>query len=163
MKEPRTKRDLVEDVIFSRWSELNRLNFQGFYTVVLERDDDLITVATVRVYGEKVAEIPLVATRFQYRRLGMCRIMMNELEKKLIELGVQRLVLPAVPSVLSTWETSFGFSRITESERLNFLDCTFLDFQGSHMCQKLLKNTQCTELSQLTASLVILLIQRAEN
>ena len=29
-------------------SELNRLNFQGFYTVVLERDDDLITVATVR-------------------------------------------------------------------------------------------------------------------
>ncbi|XP_027090268.1 uncharacterized protein LOC113780994 [Coffea eugenioides] len=150
MKEPRTKRDLVEDVIFSRWSELNRLNFQGFYTVVLERDDDLITVATVRVYGEKVAEIPLVATRFQYRRLGMCRIMMNELEKKLIELGVQRLVLPAVPSVLSTWETSFGFSRMTESERLNFLDCTFLDFQGSHMCQKLLKNTQCTELIQLT-------------
>lgn len=28
-----------------------------------------------------MAEIPLVGTRFQYRRLGMCRILMNELEK----------------------------------------------------------------------------------
>lgn len=28
-----------------------------------------------------MAEVPLVATRFQYRRLGMCRILMDELEK----------------------------------------------------------------------------------
>nr|XP_016512806.1 PREDICTED: uncharacterized protein LOC107829855 isoform X1 [Nicotiana tabacum] len=140
VKEPYTRRDLVEDVIFSRWSELNRLNFQGFYTVLLERNDELITVATVRIYGEKVAEVPLVATRFQYRRLGMCRILMNELEKKLMELRVERLVLPAVSSVLNTWTTSFGFSVMKESERLNFLNYTFLDFQGTTMCQKLLQD-----------------------
>lgn len=29
-------------------SELNRLNFQGFYTVLLERNEELISVATVR-------------------------------------------------------------------------------------------------------------------
>ena len=34
-----------------------------------------------RVYGKKVAEIPLVGTRLQYRRHGMCRILMDELEK----------------------------------------------------------------------------------
>lgn len=34
-----------------------------------------------RVFGEKVAEVPLVGTRLQYRRHGMCRILMNELEK----------------------------------------------------------------------------------
>lgn len=34
-----------------------------------------------RVYGEKVAEVPLVGTRFQFRRLGMCRVLMDELEK----------------------------------------------------------------------------------
>jgi len=33
------------------------------------------------VFGQKVAEVPLVGTRIQYRRLGMCRILMNELEK----------------------------------------------------------------------------------
>uniref|UniRef100_A0A5B7BUP7 PHD finger transcription factor n=1 Tax=Davidia involucrata TaxID=16924 RepID=A0A5B7BUP7_DAVIN len=152
VKESRTRRDLVEDVIFSRWSELNRLNFRGFYTVLLERNDELITVATVRIYGKKVAEVPLVGTRFQYRRLGMCRILMNELEKKLMELGVERLVLPAVPSVLNTWTTSFGFSKMTESERLNFLDYTFLDFQGTIMCQKLLMKIPSTESNILRGS-----------
>ncbi|CAK9181680.1 unnamed protein product, partial [Ilex paraguariensis] len=147
VKEPRTRRDLVEDVIFSRRSELNRLNFRGFYTVILERNDELITVANVRVYGEKVAEVPLVGTRFKYRRLGMCRILMNELEKKLKELGVDRLVLPAVPSVVNTWTTSFGFSMMTDSDRLNFLDYTLLGFQGTIMCQKLLSEIPSTELS----------------
>ncbi|PIN25448.1 Histone acetyltransferase [Handroanthus impetiginosus] len=140
VKEPSTRRDLVEDVIFGRWSELNRLNFQGFYTVLLEKNDELISAATVRIYGKIVAEVPLVATRFQFRRLGMCRILMNELEKKLMELGVERLVLPAVPSVLNTWTSSFGFSVMNESDRLNFLGFTFLDFQGTVICQKILTN-----------------------
>ncbi|XP_058198823.1 uncharacterized protein LOC131314298 [Rhododendron vialii] len=146
VKEPGTRRDLVEDVIFSRWSELNRLNFQGFYTVLLEKDDELISAATVRVHGAKVAEVPLVGTRFKFRRLGMCRILIEELEKKLQELGVERLVLPAVPDVLNTWTTSFGFSQMTNEERLNFLDCTFLDFQGTVMCQKLLRKIPSTDL-----------------
>ncbi|XP_075075650.1 uncharacterized protein LOC107797638 isoform X1 [Nicotiana tabacum] len=150
VKEPHTRRDIVEDVIFSRRSELNRLNFQGFYTVLLGRNDELITVATVRVYGEKVAEIPLVATQFQHRRLGMCRILMNELEKKLMELGVERLVLPAVPAVLDTWTASFGFSVMKESERVNFLDYTFLDFQGTIMCQKILQKNHSVVSSVLT-------------
>ncbi|CAN6556443.1 unnamed protein product [Malus baccata var. baccata] len=149
VKEPLTRRDLVEDVIFSRGSDLNRLNFRGFYTVLLERNDELITAATVRIFGDKVAELPLVATRFQYRRLGMCRILMDELEKMLMELGVERLVLPAVPSVLNTWTTSFGFSKMTPSERLKFLDYTFLDFQGTIMCQKLLMKNAPAEARPL--------------
>ncbi|KAI6686944.1 hypothetical protein NL676_032857 [Syzygium grande] len=136
VKEPYTSSDLIEDVIFNRRSELNRVNFQGFYTVLLEKDDELITVATVRIYGGKVAEVPLIGTRFQYRRLGMCRILMDELEKKLKELGVETLVLPAVSSVLNTWTTSFGFKKMTDSERLQYLGYTFLDFQGTVMCQK---------------------------
>ncbi|CAI9106992.1 OLC1v1006253C1 [Oldenlandia corymbosa var. corymbosa] len=141
VKEPRSGRDLVKDVIFSREIQRHQLNFKGFYTVALERNDELISVATVRVHGEKVAEIPLVATRYKYRRQGMCRFLMNELEKKLMEFGVERLVLPAVSSVLTTWETSFGFSRMNDAERLSFLDCCLLDFPGTVFCQKLLKDT----------------------
>ncbi|MED6198081.1 hypothetical protein PIB30_062687 [Stylosanthes scabra] len=145
-----SSRDLMEDVIFSRWSELNRTNFQGFYTVLLERNEELISVATFRVYGEKVAEVPLVGTRFQYRRLGMCRVLMNELEKMLSQLGVERLVLPAVPSVLDTWTNSFGFDPMTEFQRSQFLDYTFLDFQGTTMCQKLLRKESQSPDSVIT-------------
>lgn len=62
--------------------------------------------------------------------------------QRLRGMGVQRLVLPAVPSVLNAWTTSFGFSKMTDSERSEFLNYTFLDFQETVMCQKfLLKNT----------------------
>lgn len=63
---------------------------------------------------------------------------MNLILQKLAELGVERLVLPAIPSVLDTWINSFGFSKMDESERLNFLVYTFLDFQGTVFCEKLL-------------------------
>ncbi|KAL5710171.1 hypothetical protein ACHQM5_020770 [Ranunculus cassubicifolius] len=133
--------DLVEDLIFNKWSELNRMNFWGFYTVLLEQDDELVSVAAVRIYGGKVAEIPLVGTRFKYRRQGMCHRLMNVLEKKLAELGVERLVLPAVPQVLDTWTTKFGFSKMTAGDRLKFVEHTFLDFQDTTMCHKFLNKS----------------------
>nr|XP_043611247.1 increased DNA methylation 1-like [Erigeron canadensis] len=138
VKEARTGRDIVEDVVLCRRSELPRLNFNGVYTVLLEKDDELISTAVVRIYGDKVAEVPLVGTRVQYRRRGMCRMLMHQLEKQLTELGVRRLVLPAVSSVLHAWIRSFGFSVMSESEKLNFLGYTFLDFQGTTMCHKFL-------------------------
>ncbi|MCL7040544.1 hypothetical protein MKW94_023991 [Papaver nudicaule] len=133
------RRDLIEDVLFNKASELNRLNFWGFYTVILERDDELISVAAVRIHDEKLAEVPLVCTRVQYRRQGMCRILFDVLEEKLRQLEVERVILPAIPQVLHTWTTSFGFSKMTNSERLEFLHYTFLDFQDARMCQKMLR------------------------
>ncbi|KAM7259224.1 hypothetical protein ACFE04_014965 [Oxalis oulophora] len=140
VKDSATGRDLVKDIIFNRWSELNRLNFQGFYTVLLENCNELISAASVRVYGEKVAEIPFVGTMLHHRNHGMCRLLMNVLEKKLVELGVQRLVLPAAPSVVDAWTKSFRFSKMTASERLQFVNHTLVDFQSTVMCHKYLPN-----------------------
>ncbi|KAI3959876.1 hypothetical protein MKW92_013079 [Papaver armeniacum] len=139
IKEPGKKTDLVEDVLFNNTSKLNRLNFWGFYTVLLEREDELISVATVRIHNEKVAEVPLVGTRVHYRYQGMCRILFDVLEQKLKELEVERLILPAIPQVLHTWTNSFGFSKMTSSERSEFLRYTFLDFPDTTMCQKILR------------------------
>ncbi|KAI4373389.1 hypothetical protein MLD38_011518 [Melastoma candidum] len=139
IEEPFTNSDLIEDVIFNRRSPLHRLNFCGFYTVLLERNDELISVATIRIYGKRVAEVPLVGTRLQHRRHGMCRVLINMLEMVLKILGVERLVLPAVPGVLNTWTTSFGFKEMTESERADLRGFTFLDFQGTIMCSKQLQ------------------------
>lgn len=63
-----------------------------------------------------------------------------------MELGVQRLILPAIPSVLNTWTTSFGFTKMTNSERLQFVDYTFLGFQDTVMCQKFLLKSPSAEV-----------------
>ncbi|KAL9235377.1 hypothetical protein vseg_010139 [Gypsophila vaccaria] len=139
VKDSKSGQDLVEDALFCRGSRLNRLNFKGCYTVLLERNDELITVAILRIFGDKVAEIPLIGTRFQHRRRGMCRILMNEIEKSLRNLGVQKLVLPAAPSVLDAWTNSFGFTPLTKSDRSEFIGYTLWDFQHTTMCQKLLR------------------------
>ncbi|CAN1230569.1 Increased DNA methylation 1 [Linum grandiflorum] len=141
LEESSTGRDVVSDVIFSRSSKTRRLDFRGFYTALLEKDDEVISVATIRIFGDNVAEVPLVATRHQYRQRGMCRVLMNMLEKKLTELGVERLVLPAIPSMFNTWTGSFGFSEVTDSDKLGFADCIFLNFPGTTMCHKLLTAT----------------------
>lgn len=58
--------------------------------------------------------------------------------KNLMDLGIERLILPAASSSLHTWTTSFGFSIMTDADKLSFLDYTFLNFQGTTMCHKLL-------------------------
>nr|KYP70405.1 Chromodomain-helicase-DNA-binding protein 4 [Cajanus cajan] len=128
----------IEDVVFSRGSELNRLNCHGFYTVVLEKNEEVISVATIRVFGKRVAEIPFVATRMQFRRQGMCGIMMNEIEKQLTLLGVEEIVLPSAQEAIDTWTKTFGFARMTLSVKSQFLDHVFLDFKDIIMCHKVL-------------------------
>ncbi|CAL9193155.1 unnamed protein product [Musa hybrid cultivar] len=137
--EPRTQSDLLADLLMNKESELNRLNFWGFYTMLLVRGDEIISMATFRVYGEKVAEMPLVGTRAKYRRQGMCHIILDELEKLLSALGVERLCIPAVQTLLETWMSSFGFTKMSNYERLNLLEYTLLNFQDTIMCQKPLR------------------------
>lgn len=78
------------------------------------------------------------------------------------ELGVYKLVLPSIPSVLDAWTTSFGFMRTTESERLWFLGYTFLDFQDTIMCHKQLLEESPMEPS-LLAGILILTVQNKAN
>ncbi|XP_040364398.1 uncharacterized protein LOC112173256 isoform X2 [Rosa chinensis] len=143
-KKPHTGTDLAEDIIFSRGSDRNRMNCQGFYTMLLEKNDEIISVATVRIYGAQVAEIPLIGTKFQYRRGGMCRLLMHLLEKMLMNLGVERLVLPTVPHLLDNW-SSFGFSKMTDSQRLQVLDYRFMEFRDTIICQKSLMKIPLAE------------------
>ncbi|KAL4386657.1 hypothetical protein GQ457_09G011990 [Hibiscus cannabinus] len=140
VKDPHTKRDLVRDVVFNSGSKLKRVDFRGFYAMVLHNGHEILSIATVRIHGLKVAEIPLVATPFQYRRQGMCRLLFQELEKLLVQMGIERLVLPAIPQLRETWEKSFGFLEMPFSERLQFLGHPFLAFQGTTMLQKLLSD-----------------------
>ncbi|GKB29313.1 RNA-directed DNA polymerase, eukaryota, reverse transcriptase zinc-binding domain protein, partial [Tanacetum coccineum] len=111
-----------------------RSNFEGFYIAVLEKNDEIITVVTPRIHGYKVVEIPFVATTFSYRRLGMCRILMDVVERMIRGLGVERIVLPASTykvgqisdDVKSRWTDEmleFYMARISEMEQHGNENC----------------------------------------
>lgn len=70
--------------------------------------------------------------------------------QKLKELGVGKLILPAVLSALNTWTHSFKFTRMTATERLKYLNYTFLDFQDTIMCQKHLMGSSSSEIAKGT-------------
>lgn len=42
-----------------------------------------------RIHGAQVAEIPLIGTRFQYQRRGMCRLLISMLEKVTCQMFIQ--------------------------------------------------------------------------
>ncbi|CAK8540123.1 unnamed protein product [Lathyrus sativus] len=132
-------RELIKDVVFSRGSKQRRLNFRGFCNVILEKKGEVISVATIRIHGQKVAEIVFVATKEQYRGHGMCRMLMNELEEQLSRLEVESLILHSSEEAINTWTKSFGFVTITGEDKRRFINHTFLEFQNTIMCLKYLK------------------------
>lgn len=142
--EPHTNRDLVADVVYNSGSKLRRLDFHGFYMMVLLSGEEIASVATLRIHGSKVAELPLVATPFRFRRKGMCRLLVHEMEKMLIELGVERLVLPAISQLQETWVSSFGFTQMPAGLRQELLGYPFLLFQGTSLFQKVLCKSTLT-------------------
>ncbi|KAL4204098.1 hypothetical protein AMTRI_Chr01g130520 [Amborella trichopoda] len=111
--ESRTKTDLFSDVLFNK-----------------------------RIHGKKVAEMPLVGTRVQFRKQGMCRLLVHEIEKMLSRMEVEMLIVPAAPQLSETWRNSLGYTEMPHSKRSKFLGFTFLNFPDTTMFWKSLMKTK---------------------
>lgn len=144
MVDPRTGIDMIPHVLYNWGSDFARLNYLGFYTVVLEKDDVIISVASIRVHGVTVAEMPLVATCSRYRRQGMCRRLMNSIEEMLISLKIEKLVLAAIPSLEETWTGGFGFQPLEEKEKESLKNINLMVFPGTIKLKKPLYQNQAT-------------------
>ncbi|GAB4823340.1 hypothetical protein N2152v2_010386 [Parachlorella kessleri] len=91
-------------------------NFSNFRLFVLRKKGNIVTVATVRVFGTLFAEVPFVATREGYRREGNCRRLMRALDSLLHRLGVKWVILPAMKAVLHMWTCKFGYEQFSRAE-----------------------------------------------
>ncbi|KAJ0700892.1 putative histone acetyltransferase chromatin regulator PHD family [Helianthus annuus] len=131
MVDPRTGIDMIPHVLYNWGSEFARLNYEGFYTIILEKDDVILCVASVRIHGANVAEMPLIATCSRYRRQGMCRRLMNSIEEILKSLKVEKLVVSAIPSLVDTWTKGFGFTHLEADEKKTLTKTNLMVFPGT--------------------------------
>lgn len=145
MVDPKTGISMIPHVVYNFGSPFRRLNYQGFYTVVLEKGDVLISVAAIRVHGDEVAEMPLVVSCYQYRRQGMCRRLLNCVEKMLISLNVKMLLISAIPSLVDTWVSSFGFKPVEAEDRQQLAKLNLMPFPDTTLLKKKLQGASALE------------------
>ncbi|KAF6176082.1 hypothetical protein GIB67_000176 [Kingdonia uniflora] len=148
MVDPRTGIDMIPQVLYNWGSTFARLNYEGFYTAVLEKGDGLISVACIRVHGTMVAELPLIATSSENRRQGMCRRLINAIEEMLKSLKIERLVVAAIPSLVDTWTVGFGFEPMEHEEKEKLNSINLMIFPGTTLLIKRLYQKEDWDIKQ---------------
>ncbi|KAK6912396.1 Tify domain binding domain, partial [Dillenia turbinata] len=131
-----TGRDLIPDMVFGRNNRGQE--FGGMHCAILTVNSCVVSAGIFRVFGQEVAELPLVATTNDSQGKGYFQVLFTCIEKLLAFLKVKSLVLPAAEGAESIWTDRFGFEKTTPDQVGNFRRSCFqlLTFQGTTMLHK---------------------------
>ncbi|XWS71550.1 hypothetical protein CRYUN_Cryun03dG0147300 [Craigia yunnanensis] len=129
------KGDLIPSMVYGR--TVKGQDFGGMYCATLTVNQVVVSAGIFRIFGQEVAEVPLVATSIECQGQGYFQCLFTCLEKLLGFLNVKNLVLPAADEAESIWTKKFGFSKITQEELNKYKrDYQMMIFQGTSILQK---------------------------
>uniref|UniRef100_A0A453G9I3 PHD-type domain-containing protein n=1 Tax=Aegilops tauschii subsp. strangulata TaxID=200361 RepID=A0A453G9I3_AEGTS len=135
VKDRLTGIDMIRQAVYSVESDFKRLSYEGFYTIVLQKDTEIISVALLRFHGAKLVEMPFACTLPQYHRQGMMRRLVNAIDKVLESVQVENLVISAVAEVVDTWK-KLGFMTVDPQLRDEAKRLSMVTIAGTILLQK---------------------------
>ncbi|KAJ6715688.1 AUTOIMMUNE REGULATOR [Salix koriyanagi] len=135
-KRKRDDHDFIPSMV--KGGNMKGQDLGGMYCAVLLVNHVVESAAVIRIFGQELAELPIVATSSKSQGQGYFQTLFTCIEKLLGFLNVKNLVLPAAEEVESIWTNKFGFSAITQDELMEYRKrYQIMVFQGSLMLQKL--------------------------
>ncbi|XP_052175420.1 uncharacterized protein LOC127790163 [Diospyros lotus] len=132
-----TGRDFIPTMVYGR--NIRGQDFGGMYCAVLTVNSSVVSAGIFRVFGQEIAELPLVATSTGNQRKGYFQILFSCIERFFASLKVRNLVLPAADEAESIWTQKFGFEKIPPEQLSDYRKICWqmLTFKGTTMLQKL--------------------------
>ncbi|CAI9761540.1 unnamed protein product [Fraxinus pennsylvanica] len=131
-----TKRlDLIPKMVYGKRYKDQDLG--GMYCAILTVNSLVVSAGIVRIFGQEVAELPLVATFSGYQGKGYFQSLFFCIENLLATLNVKSLVLPAADEAESLWKNKFGFEKISDEELDRYKkEYQMMIFQGTTVLHK---------------------------
>ncbi|GMP50178.1 hypothetical protein CsSME_00016901 [Camellia sinensis var. sinensis] len=141
-----TGRDFIPSMVYGR--NIRGQDFAGMYCAVLTINSSVVSAGIFRVFGQEIAELPLVATSNGNQGKGYFQILFSCIEKLLAFLNVKSLVLPAAEEAESIWTQKFSFEKMSPEQLSDHRKTCWqmLTFQGTAMLQK--RVPQCRIIQQ---------------
>ncbi|XP_042504689.1 increased DNA methylation 1-like isoform X2 [Macadamia integrifolia] len=130
--------DRIPTTVFNSESKPSRVDCHGFYIFTLDKEDDVIAAASIRIHGTKIAEMPFIETREKYRSEGLCRRLVETIGYILLSIKVEKLVLPSTPEHVDYWTTHLGFMHISEIQRREMMSMNLMMFKDAVLLEKTL-------------------------
>ncbi|CAN4118882.1 unnamed protein product [Withania somnifera] len=132
-----TGRDFIPSMVYGR--NIRGQDFGGMYCAILTVNSIVVSAGILRIFGQDIAELPLVATRVGSQGKGYFQLLFSCIEKLLAFLAVKRFVLPAAVEAMSIWTKKFGFEEITPDQLVNYRRTCWqmISFKGTSMLEKM--------------------------